>query len=157
MRIALSGACVPRLPLEEELAAAAAAGYDAVELWLPKVWPDLERRGPEGLAAALARRRLTPVALGPIADVTFRDSAGLERLAAEAHGTAALARAVGAPWVLVQPGERPDGADERDARREGRETLERLCRATERYDVGTALVPVGFGWASIRTVTQALR
>ena len=38
MRLALSGACAPDWPLDEELAAAAAAGYEAVELWLPTLW-----------------------------------------------------------------------------------------------------------------------
>ena len=37
MRIAYSGASVPELPLEEELALAASAGYDAIEIWLPKL------------------------------------------------------------------------------------------------------------------------
>ena len=53
MRVVYSGACAPALPLEEELTLAASAGYDAIEIWLPKLWPDLERRGPEGLAHLL--------------------------------------------------------------------------------------------------------
>lgn len=156
MRLVWSGACAPTLPLETDLTAAAAAGYDGVELWLPKLWADLERRGPDGLADLLKRRRLAAVALGPVTDVTFRDAAGMEKVVAEVHGTATLARRLGATWVLVEPGERPDGADERDALREGRESLDRLCRASERYDVGVALVPVGLAWASLRTVRQAL-
>src|SRR5262249_50805824 len=60
-----------------------------------------------------------------------------------------------ASWLVVQPGERPDGADERDALREARDSLDRLCRASERYDVGIALSPIGIAWASIRTVRQA--
>jgi sugar phosphate isomerase/epimerase len=154
VRLAWSGACAPALALEDDLAAAAAAGYDAVELSLPKVWADLER--PDGLAELLKRRRLAAVALGPITDVTFRDTAGMERVVAEVHGAATLARRLGASWVLAQPGERPDGADERDVLREGRESLDRLCRASERYDVGVALMPVGLAWASLRTVRQAL-
>lgn len=156
MRLVWSGACAPTLPLETDLTAAAAAGYDGVELWLPKLWADLERRGPDGLADLLKRRRLAAVALGPVTDVTFRDAAGMEKVVAEVHGAATLARRLGATWVLVEPGERPDGADERDALREGRESLDRLCRASERYDVGVALVPVGLAWASLRTVRQAL-
>ena len=71
-----SGASAPTLALEEDLAAAAAAGFEAVELSLPKLWPDLERRGPEVLAESLTRRRLAAMALGPVTDVTFRDAAG---------------------------------------------------------------------------------
>ncbi len=156
MMVALSGASAPTLPLDEELALATAAGYTAVELWLPKVWPDLERRGPEGLAPLLARHRLTAVALAPITEATFRDAAGRDRLTAEVHGAAALARGLRASWLVIQPGEQPDGADERDALGEGRQIFEQLCRITERYDVGVALMPLGFAWASVRTVKQAL-
>jgi 2-keto-myo-inositol isomerase len=157
VRPAWSGASTPALSLDDDLAAAAGAGYDAVELPLSKLWPHLERRGPDGLVALLRSRRLAAVALGPITDATFRDAAGAETLLSEVHGAATLARQLGADWVLVEPGERPDGADERDALREGRSSLERLCRASERYDVGLALMPVGLGWASVRTVGQAVQ
>jgi sugar phosphate isomerase/epimerase len=157
VRLAWSTASLPGLALDDDLAAAAAAGFDAAELWLPTLWPDLERHGPEGLASILKRRRIAAVALGPVADATFRDDAGRDRLIAEVHGAATLARQVGASWVVIQPGERPDGADERDALHEARDTLDRACRASERYDVGLALMPLGFAWASIRTLGQALR
>jgi 2-keto-myo-inositol isomerase len=155
VRLALSGACAPDWPLEDELAGAAAAGYEAVELWLPKLWAVLERSGPEAVVAALGRRRLAAAALAPIPDATFRDRTGLEAVTASVHGAAALARAFGAPWVVIQPGERPDGADERDAFREARHTLGQLALAVERYDVGLAISPLGYPWASIRTVREA--
>lgn len=157
MRLALAGAATPALELADALAAAGAAGYDAVELWLPAVWPALERIGPDGLGALLRRQRLAPVALGPIPDVTFRDPAGLEAAVDRVHGAAALARGLGASWVLVQPGERPEGADERDGLREARATLERLGRAGERYDVGVAVMPLGAPRASLRTVGHVLQ
>ena len=155
MRLAVSGACAPDWPLDEELAGAAAAGYEAVELWLPKLWGELERRGPEAVAGALKRRNLAAAALAPIPDATFRERAGLEAVTAQVHGAAALARALGAPWVVIQPGERPDGADERDAFREARHTLGRLALAVERYDVGLAILPLGHAWSSIRTIREA--
>lgn len=154
MRLALGGGCTPHLPLAAALTAAREAGYDAVELSLPMLWPALEQVGPDGVAALLGRGRLAAVALGPVPDVTFRDPAGLEAVLDQVHGAAALARGLGASWVVVQPGERPDGADERDARREARFTLERLGRAGERYDVGVAVMPLGPPWASLRTVGQ---
>jgi len=152
-----SGASAPLLPLEDDLTAAAAARYDAVEVSLPKLWPYLEQRGPDGLGNLLKRQRLAAVALGPVTDATFRDAVGRDRLVSEVHGAAAIARQLGADWVVVEPGERPDGADERDAIREARDVFDRLCRATERYDVALALMPVGFEWASLRTVGQAVR
>lgn len=53
MRIAYSGASALALPLEDELAVVSATGYEAVELWLPKVWPvleDLKRCPPRSIA-----------------------------------------------------------------------------------------------------------
>jgi 2-keto-myo-inositol isomerase len=157
VRLALSGASLPDLPLEEGLEIAAAAGFDAVELWLPSVWPALERLGPDGLASRLVRQRLAVVALAPIADVTFRDRAGREAVAAEVHGAAALARAVGGAQVVVQPGARPDGAAPRDAIGEAQEILARLAGIAERYDVGLLLMPLGYPWASVRTIPDAAR
>jgi hypothetical protein len=155
VRLALSGACAPDWPLDEELAAASSAGYEAVELWLPKLWAGLERTGPEAVATLLKRRRLAAAALAPIAGATFRDRAGLEAVTAAVHGAAALARGLAAPWVVVQPGERPDGADERDAFREARHTFGQLALAVERYDVGLAIMPIGHAWSSLRTIREA--
>ncbi len=155
MRLALSGAGAPDWPLDDELAAAAAAGYEAVELWLPKLWAGLERSGPEAVAALLKRHHLAAAALAPIAAATFRDRGGLEAVTAQVHGAAALARGLGAPWVVVQPGERPDGADERDAFREARHTFGQLALAVERYDVGLAIMPIGYAWSSLRSIREA--
>jgi len=74
---------------------------------------------------------------------------------AAVHGAAALARGLAAPWVVVQPGERPDGADERDAFREARHTFGQLALAVERYDVGLAIMPIGHAWSSLRTIREA--
>jgi 2-keto-myo-inositol isomerase len=155
VRLALSGAGAPDWPLDDELAAAAAAGYEAVELWLPKLWAGLERSGPEAVAALLKRYHLAAAALAPIAAATFRDRGGLEAVTAQVHGAAALARGLGAPWVVVQPGERPDGADERDAFREARHTFGQLALAVERYDVGLAIMPIGYAWSSLRSIREA--
>jgi 2-keto-myo-inositol isomerase len=57
--------------------------------------------------------------------------------------------------VVVQPGERPDGADERDAFREARHTFGQLALAAERYDVGLAIMPIGYAWSSLRNIREA--
>src|SRR4029453_10956912 len=160
VRLALSGACAPDWPLDEELAGAATAGYAAVELWLPKLWRELERKGPEAVATALKRRNLAAAALAPIADATFRERAGLEAVTAEVHGAAALARAFGASWVVIQPGARPDGADERDALREARHTRGRLPPPPPRPRAGAGLLaprPAGAARAGRRRAAGARR
>ena len=131
MRPVWSGASAPTLALEEDLAAAAAAGFDAVELSLPKLWPDLERRGPDGVAESLTRRRLAAMALGPVTDVTFRDAAGIEKVVAEVHGAATLARRLGAEWVLVEPGSGPTAPTSATrSARAGRRSIGSAARAS---------------------------
>ncbi len=156
MRFVHSGLATPIATLEDDCRIAARIGADAVELAGEKLAAARERLGSAGLAGLLRRHGTRGLSLAAVADVTFRDLAGLEAVAETVHRWSEAARAAGADWVVVTPGERPDGADDRDAAREARETLVRLARITERYDVGIALCPLGRPGASMRTLRQAL-
>jgi sugar phosphate isomerase/epimerase len=156
MRWIASGLATPAASLEDDCRAAARLPADGLELALPKLGPALERHGPAGLAALLRRHAVRAFSLAPVEDVTFRDAAGSEAVVEAVHRAAEVARAVGARWIVVMPGERPDGCDEREATREAQATLGRLVRIGERYDVGLALCPLGRPWASIRGIRQAL-
>lgn len=156
MRWIASGLATPAAPVEDDCRAAARVPADGLELAVPKLGPALERHGQAGLAALLRRHALRAFSLAPVEDVTFRDPAGSEAVVEAVHRAAEVARAVRAMWVVVTPGERPDGCDEREATREAQATLGRLARLTERYDVGLALCPLGRPWASVRGVRQAL-
>jgi sugar phosphate isomerase/epimerase len=148
-----SGLAAPRASLEDDCWMAAGIGADAVELAGPKLDPALERGA---LTTVLRRHGLRAFAIATVADVTFRDLAGMEALTATIHRWSETARASGADWLVASPGERPDGADARDVLREARETLGRIARVSERYDVGVALCPLGRPRASIRTLRQAI-
>jgi|GEM_PF-2341063 len=156
MRFVASGLATPAAPLEEDVRAAARVGADGLELARGKLAAALERAGPAGLAALLRRQGVRAVSIAAVEDVTFRDREGAEMVTEAVHRTAETARALGAAWIVVTPGDRPDGADERDATREACATLERLARLGERYDVGLALQPRGHPLASVRTLAQAL-
>jgi sugar phosphate isomerase/epimerase len=155
MRWIASGLATPAASVEDDCRIAARLPADGLELALAKLPPALERHGLAALAARL-RREARPFSLAAVEDVTFRDRAGTEAVAEAVHRAAEVARAVGATWVVVTPGERPNGCDEREASREAQATLGRLARLTERYDIGLALCPLGRPWASVRTVRQAL-
>lgn len=155
MRWIASGLATPAASVEDDARIAARLPADGLELALAKLPPALERYGLAGLAARL-RRQARPFSLAAVEDVTFRDLAGSEAVTEAVHRAAEIARAVGATWIVVTPGERPDGCDEREASREAQATLGRLVRLAERYDVGLALCPLGRPWASVRGVRQAL-
>ncbi len=156
MRWIVSGLATPAASLEDDCRAAARLGADGLELARPKLPPALERHGLAGLAALLRRHAVRAFSLALVDDVTFRDPAGTEAVVEAVHRAAEAARALGATWIVVTPGERPDGCDEREATREAQATLGRLVRIGERYDVGLALCPLGRPWASVRGVRQAL-
>lgn len=153
MRFVHSGLATPAASLEDDCRIAARLAADLLEVAADKLGPALERGG---LAGLLRRHGVRACSVAAVEDVTFRDLAGLEAVTAAVHRLSEVARSVGATWLVVTPGERPDGADERDALREARETLGRLARIGERYDVGIALCPLGRREASVRTLRQAM-
>ncbi len=155
MRVAHTGAATPLASLEDDVATAARIGADGLEIWAPKLGPALERGGPAALAALLRRHRVAVVSLAPVPDVLFRDPGGLEETVERVHRLSELARALGATWIVLTPGERPDGADERDVQHEAHATLSRLAQISERYDVGLALTPEGRPRAAVRTLVAA--
>lgn len=155
MRVAHTGASTPSASLEDDVGAAARIGADGLEVWAPKLRAALEPGGPAGVAATLRRHRMAAVSIAAVEDVLFRDRAGLEEATANVHRLSELARALGAAWIVLTPGERPDGADDRDVHHEGRATLSRLVQLSERYDVGLALTPSGHPRAAVRTLATA--
>lgn len=156
MRFLHSGLATPRAELDEDARIAGRIGADGLEVDVAKLAPALERWGVAGVKNALRRHDTRAVSLATVDDVTFRDLAGIEEVEAKVHRLGEVGRALGATWIVATPGERPDGADERDAAREARATLERLARIGERYDVGIAFLPLGRPHASVRTVRQAI-
>jgi sugar phosphate isomerase/epimerase len=156
MRYVHSGLATPAAAVEEDCRVAAGIGAEGLELAGGKLPALVDRAGASGLRDRLRRHGVRAVSIAVLEDVTFRDVAGLEALLADLHRWSELARTAGASWIVVTPGERPDGADDRDALREARSTLERLARVTERYDVGVALCPLGRERASLRGLRPAL-
>jgi 2-keto-myo-inositol isomerase len=155
VRVAHTGAATPVVSLDDDIRIAERVAADGLELWVPKLWPSLERVGIEGLKSALRRQRVAPLTLAPVADVLFRDLAGIEETIAAVHRLAEVGRALGAGWLVLTPGARPDGADERDVALEARARLPRLLDIAGRYDVGLALTPGGRPDASVRTLAAA--
>jgi 2-keto-myo-inositol isomerase len=136
MRIALNGATLGPCSLQEELAAAAAAGFDLVELRAPKL-----HQAPD-LRAALEAHGLQAWSINSLEGVG--ETPGLE---VEARRLATRAAAAGCPYVLCVPGRSRAGLEEAVA------TLAAACAAE---GAELAFEFMGFGWAAVRTLTDAL-
>jgi sugar phosphate isomerase/epimerase len=156
VRVAHTGAATPATSLPDDIVIAGRIDADGLEVWAPKLAPALAADGLAGLRERFRRERVRALSIAPVADVLFRDQAGREEAAATVHRLAEVARSLGAAWLVATPGERPEGADDRDVGHEAGVTLTRLAELTGRYDVGLAITPDGHPRSALRTLAAAV-
>lgn len=135
IRVALNGSTLGPCPLDEELAAAAAAGFALVELRAPKL------AGVADLGERLRRHGLAAWSINSLERV------GEAGLLDEARRLAAAAAAVACPYVVAVPGRTRAGLE--DAVGE----LGAACRAE---GAELAFEFLGFSWSAARTLGEAV-
>ena len=104
MRLALNGATIMNSPLADDLEIAAEAGFTALEVWAGKLDAYLRERSLEELGGRMQALGVQPWCINSIEDITPRDAAGRAESIAQLGRTAAIARAIGAPGIVVVPG-----------------------------------------------------
>jgi 2-keto-myo-inositol isomerase len=137
MQLALNGATLGPCSLDDELAAASAAGFELVELRADKLG------GAAELSAGLRAHGLRAWTINSIEGVG--ESTGL---APEARRLARLAAAAQCPYVVCVPGRAREGLE--DALGE----IAAVCRSE---GVELAFEFMGFEWSAVRTLTEATR
>jgi 2-keto-myo-inositol isomerase len=115
MKLALNGATIMPSPLASDVEIAAECGYGAIEVWAGKLDAYLREHSLEELGGRLAALGLEPWCINSIEDITPRDGVGRAAVLDELREKAAVARAIGAPSIVVVPGTAP-GSMGRDAR-----------------------------------------
>ncbi len=123
MKLALNGATIMHSPLADDVEIAAETGFSALEVWAGKVGDYTRTRPIEDLAHKLRSLNVTPWCINSIENITYRDAVGRRELVAELGRTVALARAIGAPSIVVVPGRRPDGFNRHESVRDAVEVL----------------------------------
>ncbi len=136
MRTACNGSTLGELPLEAELEAAAAAGFELVELRAPKL---ARATDPVGAVRSSGLKAWS---------VNSLERAGERDLMEEARRQAAWAAACGAPYVVCVPGRVRDGLQE---------ALAELAAVCAAEGVQLAFEFMGFEWSAVRTLAEALR
>jgi 2-keto-myo-inositol isomerase len=134
VRIALNLSTLGDIPLDEQLAAAAGAGFELVELRAPQL------AGVTDLAARLASHGLSASSINSLEGVGERDLVG------EARRLAALAASCGCPYVLAVPGRRQEKL---------RSALVELAAVCSAEGAELAFEFMGFEWSSVRSLAQA--
>jgi 2-keto-myo-inositol isomerase len=112
VKLALNGATIMRSPLERDIEIAATWGYAALEIWAGKLAGYLAAHSLTELRPALAAAGINPWCINSIEDITGRDAKGRRALLDETSRLADVARAIGAPSIVVVPG-RHEGAFDR--------------------------------------------
>lgn len=123
MRLALNGATIMHSPLADDVEIAAEAGFTALEVWAGKVAEYTRSRPIDDLAHKLQALGITPWCINSIENITYRDAAGRRELLDELANTIALARAIGAPSIVVVPGRRPEGFNRHESVRDAVDVL----------------------------------
>lgn len=154
MKLALNGATIMHAPIQEDVAIAAECGYGALEIWAGKLHTYLQTHAIEELAEQMHGLGIAPWCINSIEDITFRDTAGRSELADELRRTAALARAIGAPAIVVVPGCHPDRHSRTDAVRDAAEVLRMMSDVSG--DVGLAFEFLGKPGCAVPTLDMAI-
>jgi 2-keto-myo-inositol isomerase len=104
VKLALNGATIMRSPLARDVEIAAACGYDALEIWAGKLDEFLKTSTLAGLREVLSAGGVAPWCINSIEGITGLDASGRLDLLLEVERVAAVARAIGAPSIVVVPG-----------------------------------------------------
>lgn len=108
----INGATTMPATLEEDLAAAAQAGFEAVEIWSRKLDTYLKSHSVEALKELLDQHRLKAASICPYSLVGFSDNRGHILSIRDASE---IAEAIECPVLLVCPDAPPEGTDLDDA------------------------------------------
>ena len=104
MQIALNGATTMTADLETDIRAAAAAGYDLVELRSNKLYEYLETNTVEDLRSLLAETGIGVLSINTLEHITWRSESDYAEIKAECARLCEISAAIGCPYVLSVPG-----------------------------------------------------
>ncbi len=156
MRPCLNLITVFRANLEEAVGAAAAAGFEAVELWVDSLERYLEKHSVDDLRRLLDSHGVDAVGIGDIESITFCDPGQFDELFSRCERLASVAGAISCPTLVASASVRPHGADFGRLAEEAASALGRLLDAVEPHGVGLALAFRGFNWCAVNTLELAM-
>ncbi len=155
MILGLNGATTMKSDLATDIRVAGQAGFKAVEIWAAKLDEFLKSHTLEDLAGRLAEAGVKAHAINSIEKITFRDVDGRAEVMERCHQLSRYARAIGCPWIVVVPGQAPDGTLWHEVREETVAVLQEMADIARPHGVKLALEFLGFPWCSVRTLTEA--
>jgi len=153
MKLALNGATIMPASLDDDVEIAAECGYAALEVWAGKLDDYLARHSLPDLRHHMERAGVQPWCINSIEDITCRDAAGRRDVLAQVERTCAVARAIGAPSIVVVPGRAPEAFTRKGAIADAVEMLRLMADIAG--DVGLAFEFLGKPGCSVPTLDMA--
>jgi len=156
MKLSFNGATTMKADLATDIRAAAAAGFDYVEIWATKLRKYLQESSPADLKALFAENGIKPLSINSIEHITFRDPAAYALIRTECEELSAIAEAIGCPYVVVVPGKIPPGGlSSYEVIEDSVQVLRELASISERHGVALAFEFLGQKDCSVQTLELA--
>src|SRR5882672_9909655 len=156
MKLSFNGATTLKADLETDIKAAAAAGFDYLEIWAAKLREFLKTHSTSDLKTLFAQSGVKPLSINSIEHITFREIAAYAQIKTECEEFCSIAAAIGCPYVVVVPGRFPPGGlSSYEVIEETVRVLRELASIGERHNVALAFEFLGQADCSVQTLELA--
>lgn len=156
MKLSFNGATTMKADLATDIRAAAAAGFNYLEIWAAKLRTFLKEHSVAELKNLFDEHNLKPLSINSIEHITFRDAKAYAGIKAECEELSAVAEAIKCPYVVVVPGKLPShSVSSSDVIEESVRVLRELASIGERHNVALGFEFLGQQDCSVQTLTFA--
>src|SRR5712664_3868910 len=156
MKLALNGATTMKADLAIDVRAAAAAGFDYVEIWAAKLRQFLKEHPVAELKTLFGESGVKPLSINSIEHITFSDAAAYTQIRTECEELSSIAAAIGCPYIVVVPGKFPPGGlSSYEVIEETVSVLRELASIGERHGVALAFEFLGQKDCSVQRLDLA--
>ena len=153
MKLALNGATTMRADLETDIRAAAAAGFDLVELRSNKLYDYLETKTVDDLKALLADTGIGVLSINTLEHITWRSDEDYAAIKEECAKLSEISQAIGCPYVLSVPGALRQGPKtDEETIEESVRVLNELADIAESYGIKLGFEFLGEAGNSVTTL-----
>jgi 2-keto-myo-inositol isomerase len=151
MLLGFNGATTMKASLEEDIRAASAAGFKALEIWAEKMNRYLEAHSVGQLRALFEARGISPASINSIEFITFRGG-DYAKIQEQCRRYSEIAQAVGCDTIVVVPSPMPARATWADIKRESIGVLRDLSAIAAAYGTKLAYEFLGQANCSVPTL-----
>lgn len=141
--------------LVTDIRAAAAAGFDFVEIWAAKLKEYLKLHSTTQLRELFETNNVEPYSINSIERITFRDSDEFATLVEECEELCRTAAEIGCPYIVVVPSPLPEDTDREEVIEESVRTLRDIAGVAKFHGISLAFEFLGQTDCSVPTLDLA--